>query len=60
LSRADGARADVLLGVTHGARANNVMDLYTTLPWPSVCAEVAKLAVHLPERASGSDGKLAS
>jgi integrase len=47
LARADGARADVLLGVTHGARANSVMDLYTTLPWESVCAEVAKLNVRM-------------
>jgi integrase len=47
LARADGARADVLLGVTHGTRANSVVDMYTTLPWASVCAEVAKLDVHL-------------
>jgi integrase len=43
LARADGARADVLLGVTHGTRGNNLMDMYTTLPWASFCAEVAKL-----------------
>jgi hypothetical protein len=45
LARADGARADVLLGVTHGAKRDNLMDLYTTLPWASVCEEVAKLDV---------------
>jgi hypothetical protein len=37
----------VLLGVTHGANRENLMDLYTTLPWASVCAEVAKLNVEL-------------
>jgi integrase len=47
LARADGARADVLLGVTHGVRGNSVMDMYTSLPWASVCAEVAKLNVAL-------------
>jgi hypothetical protein len=45
LARADGARADVLLGVTHGTKASSLMDLYTTLPWASFCAEVAKLTV---------------
>jgi integrase len=47
IARADGARADVLLGVTHGARANSVMDMYTSLPWASVCTEVAKLNVQV-------------
>jgi integrase len=47
LARADGARADVLLGVTHGTNRDNLIDLYTTLPWASVCAEVAKLNVRM-------------
>jgi integrase len=50
LARADGARADVLLGVTHGSNASNLMDLYTTLPWAAVCAEVAKLKLQLSAR----------
>src|SRR4051812_48477915 len=48
LARADGARADVLETVTHGARGS-VLDLYTSLPWGVVCGEVAKLRVELAE-----------
>jgi hypothetical protein len=44
---ADGARADVLLGIKRGTNRDNMMDLYTTLPWASVCAEVAKLNVRM-------------
>ena len=46
LTRADGARKDILETVTHGARGD-IIDAYTTLPWPSVCEEVAKLKVEL-------------
>jgi hypothetical protein len=34
-----------LLGVNHCTNPDNLMDLYTTLPWASVCARVAKLNV---------------
>ena len=50
LARADGARKDVLEGVTHGAKSGDTIDLYTTLPWASVCEEVAKLKLKLVER----------
>jgi integrase len=46
LARADGARRDVLETVTHGARGD-ILDMYTTLPWASVCEEVAKLKIRL-------------
>ena len=48
LARADGARKDILETVTHGERGD-VMDSYTTLPWASVCEEVAKMKVKLVE-----------
>jgi integrase len=49
LARVDGARKDILEAVTHGPRGN-IMDVYTTLPWASLCEEVAKLRV---ERRAG-------
>ena len=48
LARADGARKDILETVTHGQRGD-IVDAYTTLPWESVCVEVAKLRVKLVE-----------
>lgn len=44
LCLADGARKDVLRWITHGP-SGDIMDLYTTLPWFTLCAEVAKLNV---------------
>jgi hypothetical protein len=48
LARSDGARKDVLEWVTHGPRGD-IVDLYTTLPWETLCAEVAKLRISLRE-----------
>jgi hypothetical protein len=42
----------LLLGVTHGTNRDNLMDLYTTLPWACGCAEVAKLNVALKRRSA--------
>lgn len=39
LARVDGARKDILEAVTHGPRGN-IMDAYTTLPWPTLCEAV--------------------
>jgi hypothetical protein len=36
----------VLEWVTHGPRGD-IVDLYTTLPWEALCAEVAKLRISL-------------
>ncbi len=44
LARVDGARKDVLEQSTHGARGN-ILDLYTTLPWPTLCEAVQCLKV---------------
>jgi len=48
LSQADGARKDILRWVTHGA-TGDIVDLYTTLPWHALCAEVEKLRIELRE-----------
>lgn len=46
LARADGARGDILELCTHNPRKRaSTVDLYTTFPWESLCAEVAKLKV---------------
>jgi integrase len=44
LARADGARTDILKWVTHGP-PKAVIDDYTTLPWATLCGEVAKLRI---------------
>jgi hypothetical protein len=44
LARVDGAHADLLQMVTHNP-SKNIIDIYTSMPWPSLCAEVAKLNV---------------
>jgi hypothetical protein len=44
LAQADGARKDVLKWVTHGP-GREVMDLYTTLPWETLCEAVSCLKI---------------
>jgi len=46
LAQADGARKDVLRWVTHGP-TGDIVDLYTTLPWATLCEEVVKLRITL-------------
>jgi integrase len=48
IARADGAVADTLHFATHGPDGE-IMDDYTTLPWPALCAEVAKVRISLRE-----------
>lgn len=48
LARADGAREDLLRWVTHGPRSD-IMDLYTTPPWGTLCEQIACLKVELRE-----------
>ena len=36
--------------ITHAPNPNDMMNLYTSFSWPTLCAEVAKLQVSLPER----------
>jgi len=46
LARVDGARKDLLEVCTHGPR-REIVDVYTSFPWPALCAEVAKLRIRL-------------
>jgi integrase len=44
VAQVDGARRDLLETITHGPR-RNIINVYTTFPWPALCAEVAKLKI---------------
>jgi len=44
LALVDGARRDLLEVVTHGPRGD-IISMYSTFPWPALCAEVEKLAI---------------
>lgn len=44
----DGARRDLLESVTHGPRGD-IVSVYTTFPWPGLCAEIEKLKIELRE-----------
>lgn len=46
LARSDGASTEILQAITHGPRGD-IVNLYTTWPWPVLCAELAKLRVAL-------------
>jgi integrase len=48
LARADGARGDLLIFVTHGA-TQSMMDIYTTPEWKSLCEQVACLRLSIRE-----------
>jgi hypothetical protein len=45
LAQVDGARRDLLEVITHGPRGD-IVSIYTTFPWPALCAEVAKLRIN--------------
>lgn len=47
LARTDGALDSLLRWVTHGPKSGDMLDLYSTPPWPALCAEVAKLRIEL-------------
>lgn len=44
LALADGARKDILKWVTHGP-PGDIISLYTTLPWATLCGEVSRLDI---------------
>ena len=44
LARGDGASKDILRWATHGP-SGDIVDAYTSMPWPAICAEVAKLRI---------------
>lgn len=45
LCRADGARPDILRWVTHTPNRSDMMELYSSLPWVTLCEEVLKLKI---------------
>ena len=55
LAQVDGARREVLKPLTHPGDSD-IVGLYTSFPWPTVCEEVAKLRVYLPEGGGGGPG----
>jgi integrase len=48
LGIADGARKEILKWISHGP-TGDIMDDYTTLPWPTLCAEIACMKLELRE-----------
>ena len=50
LARTDGAIDGLLRWVTHGP-TSDMIDVYTSPPWPALCAEIGKLKVALREGA---------
>ena len=54
LARADGAREDLLQWVTHGPSGDRIMDVYTSPPWASLCAQINCLDVQL-KRSPGAE-----
>ena len=44
IAQVDGARKDILEAISHGPRGD-IVSVYTTFPWPALCAEVAKLKI---------------
>ncbi len=46
IAQADGARRDVLEWGTHGPRGD-IMSMYTTLPWATLCEEWSKIRIVL-------------
>jgi hypothetical protein len=48
LAQVDGARRVLLETITRGARGD-IVSVYTTFPWPALCAEMQKLKIELRE-----------
>jgi hypothetical protein len=46
LAQVDGARRDLLETMSHGPRGD-IVSIYTSFPWPALCAEIAKLKIEL-------------
>jgi integrase len=53
LALGDGARKDVLRWVSHGG-SGDIMDAYTTLPWPTLCEAVSTLRLPPDARAASA------
>lgn len=49
LARAGGARPDILKWATHGP-SGDIIDIYTSLPWDTICEAVACLKIDLRQQ----------
>jgi integrase len=49
LARTDGAIDSVLKVITHGPTTQQMIDLYSSFPWETLCAELGKLKIQLLE-----------
>jgi integrase len=58
LAQVDGARRDLLETMSHGPRGD-IVSVYTTFPWPALCAEIAKLKIELRSDGFGNGGSKA-
>jgi hypothetical protein len=47
-AQVDGARRDLLETITHRPRSD-IINAYSSFPWPALCAEVAKLKIDVRE-----------
>jgi len=56
LARADGAHDGLLEIVTHGPRGN-IVGLYTTPPWESLCREIGRLRIDVGTRLGTRDAE---
>ncbi len=45
LAVADGARPEIVKLVTHTPRSGSAFDLYISMPWETLCSEIAKLRI---------------
>lgn len=59
LARVDGGRAEVLRPLTHPGDSD-IIGLYTSFPWPTICAELAKLQLPLPAQPATTRPALAA
>lgn len=49
LARADGAIDSLLRWITHGPKPSEILDVYSSPPWESLCTEIGKLKIELLE-----------
>lgn len=49
LARGDGAIDSLLRWITHGPKPSEILDVYSSPPWESLCTEIGKLKIELRE-----------
>lgn len=56
IAQVDGARRDILKDISHGA-SGDIVSMYTSFPWPTLCAEIAKMQFTLPKALTSQSEK---